>query len=293
MAPGTWNAPQENDTVAWAGGVAYCSRPTPALTRSNISRSASYANPGALWSGSNEPAPLQNRQRRAAGRDWTPGIPGAPCAYFECLRVSPEGLAARVCENLPAPADPQAGLGTHLPGHLADLSHVLARWHADEQYIDADGRPVLLPLEGPEPSLSGLVSRVLPSTDPAQAIQWLTELKGIRREGKRFLPTDKYLAFNRLPMAAWAHGLAAVLGMLRTVEHNVSAPPQSRLLERMAVNPRFPVRALPQFHRELKRQAGEIVWRFDSDMRREEVRAARASPSRASVLGSMLLKTHS
>ena len=37
MAPGTWNAPQENYTVAWAGGVAYCSRPTPALTRSNIS----------------------------------------------------------------------------------------------------------------------------------------------------------------------------------------------------------------------------------------------------------------
>ena len=35
MAPGTWNAPQENDTVAWAGGVAYCSRPMSALTRSN------------------------------------------------------------------------------------------------------------------------------------------------------------------------------------------------------------------------------------------------------------------
>lgn len=26
MAPGTWNAPGENDTVASAGGVAYCSR---------------------------------------------------------------------------------------------------------------------------------------------------------------------------------------------------------------------------------------------------------------------------
>ena len=176
---------------------------------------------------------------------------------------------ARICRDLPIPKRAWEPI---LPDHLADLSHVLARWHADEQYIDADGRPVPLPLEGPEPSLTGLVSRVLPSIDPAQAIQWLTELKGIRREGKRFLPTDKYLAFNRLPMAAWAHGLAAVLGMLRTVEHNVSAPPQRRLLERMAVNPRFPVRALPQFHRELKRQAGEIVWRFDSDMRREEAR---------------------
>jgi hypothetical protein len=176
---------------------------------------------------------------------------------------------ARICRDLP---NPKRAWEPMVPGHLADLSHVIARWHADEQYVDADGRPVTLPLEGPEPSLMGLVSRVLPSVDPAQAIQWLTELKGIRREGKRFFPTDKYLAFNRLPVAAWAHGLAAVLGMLRTVEHNVSAPPQRRLLERMAVNPRFPVRALPQFHRELKRQAGEIVWRFDSDMRREEAR---------------------
>ena len=176
---------------------------------------------------------------------------------------------ARICRDLPAP---KRAWEPMRPAHLADLSHVLARWHADEQYIDADGRPVPLPLDGPEPSLKGLVSRVLPGIDPAQAIDWLTELKGIRREGKRFLPTDKYLAFNRLPVAAWAHGLVAVLGMLRTVEHNVSALPQRRLLERMAVNPSFPVRALPQFHRKLKQQAGDIVWRFDSDMRREEAR---------------------
>jgi len=176
---------------------------------------------------------------------------------------------ARICRDLPAPKRPWEPMR---PAHLADLSHVLARWHADEQYIDADGRPVPLPLAGPEPSLTGLISRVLPGIDPTQAIEWLSELKGIRRDGRRFLPTDKYLAFNRLPVAAWAHGLTAVLGMLRTVEHNVSAPPQRRLLERMAVNPSFPVRALPQFHRKLKQQAGEIVWRFDSDMRREEAR---------------------
>jgi hypothetical protein len=175
----------------------------------------------------------------------------------------------RICRDLPTPKRAWEPLR---PDYLADLSHVIARWHADEQYVDADGRPVPLPLEGPEPSLKGLISRVLPGINPAQPVQWLTELKGIRRQGKRFLPTDKYLAFNRLPAAAWAHGLVAVLGMLRTVEHNVSAPPQRRLLERMAINPRFPVRALPQFHRELKRQAGEIVWRFDADMRRKETR---------------------
>jgi hypothetical protein len=157
-------------------------------------------------------------------------------------------------------------------GYLADLSHVIARWHADEQYVDGDGRPLPLPLEGPQPSLKGLISRVLPGIDPEQPLQWLIRLQGIRRRGKRFLPTDNYLPFNRSPAASLAHGLTGVLGMLSTVERNIPARPDSRLLERMAINPRFPVRALPQFHRKLKREAGEILRRFDADMGREEIR---------------------
>lgn len=175
----------------------------------------------------------------------------------------------RICRELPTP---KRAWQPMRPGYLAELSHVIARWHADEQYVDADGRPVPLPLEGPEPSLKGLISRVLPSIEPDQTVQWLIRLEGIRRRGKRFLPTDKYLAFNRSPAASWAHGLTAVLGILSTVEHNISARTQSRLLERIAINPRFPVRALPQFHRELKRQGAEIAWRFDTDMRRKEIR---------------------
>lgn len=35
MAPGTWNAPGENDTVASASGLAYCRRLISTLTRSN------------------------------------------------------------------------------------------------------------------------------------------------------------------------------------------------------------------------------------------------------------------
>jgi len=33
MAPGTWNAPGENDAVASAGGVAYCRQPKRTQTR--------------------------------------------------------------------------------------------------------------------------------------------------------------------------------------------------------------------------------------------------------------------
>lgn len=176
---------------------------------------------------------------------------------------------ASICRKLPAPKRTWEPMRA---AYLVDLPHVIARWYADEQYVDGDGRPIPLTREGPAPSLSALVAGVFPSIDPNEAIQSLIELEGIRRRGKLFVPTDKYLAVNRLPVAVCAHGLTAVLGVLRTVEHNVSASPEMRLLQRIAINPRFPVRALPRFHLELKRQAAEILWRLDEAMRREETR---------------------
>ena len=58
--------------------------------------------------------------------------------------------------------------------------------------------------------------------------------------------------------------------MLRTVERNVSGPKKFAILERTALNPSFPVSALPAFHRRLKAQAGQILWGVDGDMRRQE-----------------------
>ena len=69
------------------------------------------------------------------------------------------------------------------------------------------------------------------------------------------------------------HGLMALLGILRTLEYNVSrAAPSSRILQRTAVNSRFPVRALPAFHRWLKAQAEKFLWTADGNMRRRESR---------------------
>jgi hypothetical protein len=63
----------------------------------------------------------------------------------------------------------------------------------------------------------------------------------------------------------------ALLGMLRTLEHNVSrAGASNRILQRVAVNPRFPVRALPTFHRWLKGFATKFLWDADGNMRRRE-----------------------
>ena len=208
---------------------------------------------------------------RAAAR-----LPG-PREFLEPLArilnacgCTPEELKrefAAVCRKLKTPT---RRFEPWTPEYVAHLSHVIARWHADEQYVDGEGRPNALPLEGPGPCLTELILKVLPDEDPARAVKSLIELEGVRRQGKRYVPTDKYLALNRRPRAVWAHGLTAVLGVLKTVEHNVSAPPGKRLLERVAVNPRFPVAELPRLHRSFKAEVPDILWKFDRKMGRKE-----------------------
>lgn len=172
-----------------------------------------------------------------------------------------------VCKPMKEPAQPWD------PARLAfvsDLPHVIAHWHADPQYLDSEGSPLALPLRARGPSLIALISRVLPSSAPSDVFESLLALRAIRRRGTRYLPTDRYLAFNQQRASALAHGLTTLLGMLRTVEHNVSSGSRRTVLERAAINPRFPVSALPAFHNRLKRLAGEFLWNLDGDMRRRE-----------------------
>jgi hypothetical protein len=157
--------------------------------------------------------------------------------------------------------------------YFFDLPHVIAHWYSDPQYVDSRGSPLALPLQTRGPSLSALVSRVLPHARTSDVVSSLVRLGAVRRRGSLYTPTDRYLAFNQQRMGVVVHGLTALLGMLRTVEHNLSNRHGETVLERAAMNPHFPVTALPAFHRRLKQLASEFLFTIDGDMRRRERRA--------------------
>jgi hypothetical protein len=152
--------------------------------------------------------------------------------------------------------------------YLADLPHVNAHWHADPRYLDSRGAPLALPLKDKGPSLLNLIERALPDADPAAAAQSLVRLKGVYRRKDRYLPSERYVRLSQ--ESGSVHGLTALLGMLRTVERNLSGPRERAILQRCAFNPSFPVRALPTFHAHAKAVAGEFLWGMDTDMRRAE-----------------------
>ena len=152
--------------------------------------------------------------------------------------------------------------------YLADLPHVIAHWHADPQYLDSRGAPLALRLKDPGPSLLSLIERALPDVDSQAAARSLVRFKAVQLRKGRYLPTGRHFLLSQ--QSGFMHGLTALLGMLRTVERNLSGSGGGAILQRCAFNPSFPVRALPTFHAHVKEVAGEFLWGMDTDMRRAQ-----------------------
>jgi Family of unknown function (DUF6502) len=178
------------------------------------------------------------------------------------------GEMQEICARLPKPvsaADPRRR------AHVADLSHVIARWHKTAEYLDARGKPRALALRARGPCLRALIARVLPDANPSVVVRWLMRLKAIRQVGTRYVPTSRYVLWNEdLPAGRW-HELTTLLGLLRTVDHNLSGTGPA-LLERSAINPNYPVSKLASIHRYLKVQAGEVLGACDDRMARDELK---------------------
>jgi hypothetical protein len=164
--------------------------------------------------------------------------------------------------------------------YFADLPHVIAYWHSDPQYLDREGNPSGLPLRGRGRSLSALIERVLPGEEPAAVAAALVRLKGVRRRGGLYMPTQRHLAFSNT--SAHVHGLNTLMGMLRTVEHNV-ADERPRILERAAMNPGVPVSELPALHAWVKAFGDQFLWNVDRYMQLREAKDKKGPRVRVGV----------
>jgi hypothetical protein len=196
---------------------------------------------------------------------------------------SPKALSREfrdICAHL---AEPRHRFDPEHLGFVADLPHVLARWHADPRFVDSGGAPLPLPRRARGASLEGLIRAVLPQAEPSKVVRALLDLRAVARQGARYVPTGRYLAYNAQHASALAHGLTALLGMLSTLEQNLFGGTSGALLERAAMNPRFPVEYLDQFHKRLRRRAGDFLFSMDRDMRRYEARPAHTRTTRLGV----------
>lgn len=227
--------------------------------------------------------PKAHPREIGAGVDYSGELLSLMARVLTLTGHSPKELAAQfhsICRRLKDPKRPWDPSTIEFIWHLP---HVMAHWHADPQYLDSQGAPLALPLTGPGPSVSSLIERILPKGDPNAVIEALRQVKAIRRQGRRYRPTGRQLALQHQRVIGWLHGLTALRGLLRTVEHNIAHPEGATLLERAAINPRFPVRYLPEMHQRFKDRAATFLWQFDSEMRKRESSAERSDVVRLGI----------
>jgi hypothetical protein len=197
---------------------------------------------------------------------------------------SPEALERafrEICRSLEEPPRPFD------PGEIAyvvGLSHIVAHWYGDPTFRGQRGQPLRLALEGPGPSLAKLIRRVLPRQDIHVVANSLVRAGAVERRGRFYVVRDRYVALTQDISTGHVHGLASLVGMLRTVQHNIScADPHTRLLELAAGNLYIPTRALPEIHRRIKREVTALLWKLDGYLRSWEVKPGTEPTTRLSL----------
>ncbi len=160
---------------------------------------------------------------------------------------------------------------------VLDLPHVLAHWHTDPGFLDTTGRPRALPLRG-RYSLETLIRRVFPHAALTRLVRALERNEALSRRGSLYRPRGRAIRYGT--QDARLHGLAALLGLLRTLEHNVSAGAgRQRLFERSATNSRVPVRFMRTFAQRVHQQALPLLFSLDTDLKRFELAARPGEPT--------------
>jgi len=136
------------------------------------------------------------------------------------------------------------------------LARVLAGWFESPEYTDGEGRPQVLPLEGPAPSFDSLVRSFSGDIYPKIILEELTQVGAVRiqKDGLVRAVARRYTLGGAEPVALEHLGTAAY-DLLSTLEHNLAAQPESRLYDDAVVTLHFDQAALPLFRR-LMRERG-------------------------------------
>jgi hypothetical protein len=161
--------------------------------------------------------------------------------------------------------------GQLLERELVDAAHILTLWLSDPNYLDQYGEPLRIRSSGALPSLYALSKRLNPELKLDRMVKYLVRTGSVTRVGQRYVVRQRNVSFSSDPELAYAHGLQAVLGLLRTIEDNALPKKNQRLwLENMTGNPRVPARLRTEFDTKLCRLDMDFLNRMDADMQRAE-----------------------
>jgi len=168
-----------------------------------------------------------------------------------------------------------------------NLGALLLEWTRDVQYLEKDGKPKVLNIEGPGPSFEGLVGRFLPYKKVEDVVGMACETAEVVKR-----PGDKIALLGGImvnvmnsPERSLAFAVAQVDKLLKTSVHNWLMHSSGRTADRMQ---RLAVGLIPRaqfaaFMRELRPQIYDLLLRVESSLKNNQPKSSGAERRASAV----------
>jgi Family of unknown function (DUF6502) len=169
-----------------------------------------------------------------------------------------------------------------LTGYVTKASSILTAWHLDPEFLDAAGKPRLLPIEGEQGSFTALMRRCGGGdVRPTTVLKELISAGAVkeRPDGRLQVLQRHYIPHAMDPelLRLWGTVLADVA---MTYDHNLTrGPKEPSRFERAALNDRIPAKAVAEFREFLNQEGQAFLERVDAWLTAHQVPAGEAQPN--------------
>lgn len=169
------------------------------------------------------------------------------------------------------------------------LARVLAGWYESPRYTDGDGRPLVLPGDGPQPSFASLVHEFSGDIYPGIVFDELREVGAVVRlaDGSVRALARRYTSGGAEP-AALQHLGSVARDVFSTLEHNLASPAERRHYDDRVVALHLDRDALPLFRRLLRERGAAFLEDIEGWVAEHEKPDAKGS-ARAGVILQMFV----
>lgn len=154
-----------------------------------------------------------------------------------------------------------------LTGYVSKASLILTAWHLEPEFVDAAGKPLLLPVEGEETSFTALMRRCGGGdVRPTTVLKELVSAGAVRErpDGRLQAVQRHYIPHNMDPelLRLWGTVLADVA---TTFDHNLTrGSKELPRFERAAVNDCIPTKVVAEFRQFLDQEGQAFLERVDA-----------------------------
>ena len=184
---------------------------------------------------------------------------GKPVSFSRISAIT--GLHRHVVSDIVnSPADVAPGSPSDKDYRRNRLARVLKGWFETPAYTDAEGRPRVLAIDGPEPSFSSLVREFSGDIYPRIILDELLEVGAAKllKDGSVRALHRRYTSGGAAPAAIRHLGVTA-RDVLSTLEHNLANPAGERLYDDSVVSVQLDRAALPLFRRLLRQRGAAFL----------------------------------